>query len=146
MCFLFGPLIEIAHKRTYIQKLWVGGYQRLLLCDTHTDCHCKYFGGNFYNECWCFVSYSIWLPWSDVFGKGISSVFSLVKSLLSMWTMWTMHTGRNCFNLFQILFSDWLSANTGDAHPGVSWVSNDQKFIGEFKNTQCQVDHPPLIE
>ena len=49
------------------------------------------------------------------------------------------HTGRNCFNLFQISFS----ANTTDAHPG---VSKDQKFCEKFKNTHCQVDHPAKIE
>ena len=57
--------------------------------------------------------------------------------------------GRNCFDLFQISFSDWLSANTADAHPGVSGVSGvskDQKFCEEFENTHCQVDHPPIIE
>ena len=42
-----------------------------------------------------------------------------------------------CFKRFQI---------TADAHPGVSWVSNDQKFIEKFKNTHCQVDHPAKIE
>ena len=39
------------------------------------------------------------------------------------------HTGRNCFNLFQISFS----ANTADAHPGVSGVSKDQKFVRNSK-------------
>ena len=52
------------------------------------------------------------------------------------------HTGRNCFNLFQILFS----ANTADTDPGVSGVSKDQKFYENFKNTHCQVDHPAKIE
>ena len=52
------------------------------------------------------------------------------------------HTGRNRFNLFQISFS----ANTADAHPGVSGVSKDQKFCEKFKNTHCQVDHPAKIE
>ena len=33
--------------------------------------------------------------------------------------MHTGHTGRNCFNLFQILFS----ANTADAHLGVSGMA-----------------------
>ena len=42
-----------------------------------------------------------------------------------------------CFKWFQI---------TADAHPGVSWVSNDQKFCEKFKNTHCQVDHPAKIE
>ena len=56
------------------------------------------------------------------------------------------HTGRNCFSVFQISFSDWLLANTADAHPGVSRVSKDQKFIEEFKNTHYQVYHPPIIE
>ena len=42
-----------------------------------------------------------------------------------------------CFKWFQI---------TADAHPGVSWVSNDQKFCEKFKNTNCQVDHPAKIE
>ena len=49
------------------------------------------------------------------------------------------HTGRNRFNLFHISFS----ANTADAHPG---VSKDQKFCEKFKNTHCQVDHPTKIE
>ena len=53
-----------------------------------------------------------------------------------------MHTGRNCFNLSQISFS----ANTEDAHPGVSGVSKDQKFYEKIKNTHCQVDHPGKIE
>ena len=35
-----------------------------------------------------------------------------------------LHTGRNRFNLFQITFS----TNTAEAHPGVSGVSEDQKF------------------
>ena len=52
------------------------------------------------------------------------------------------HTGRNCFNLFQISFS----ANTADAHPGVSGVSKDQKFCQKFKNTHCQVDCPAKME
>ena len=38
--------------------------------------------------------------------------------------------------------SNFISANTTDAHPGVSGVSRDQKFCEEFKNTHCQVDHP----
>ena len=42
-----------------------------------------------------------------------------------------------CFKWFQI---------TADAHPGVSWVSNDLKFFEKFKNTHCQVDHPAKIE
>ena len=42
-----------------------------------------------------------------------------------------------CFKWFQI---------TADAHPGVPWVSNDQKFCEKFKNTHCQVDHPTKIE
>ena len=42
-----------------------------------------------------------------------------------------------CFKWFQI---------TADAHPGVSWVSNDQKFCEKLKNTHCQVDHPAKIE
>ena len=42
-----------------------------------------------------------------------------------------------CFKWFQI---------TADAHPGVSWVSSDQKFCEKFKNTHCQVDHPAKIE
>ena len=42
-----------------------------------------------------------------------------------------------CFKWFQI---------TADAHPGVSWVSNDQKFCEKFKNTHYQVDHPGKIE
>ena len=54
----------------------------------------------------------------------------------------TFLTGRNCFNLFQILFS----ANTADTDPGVSGVSKDQKFYEKFKNTHCQVDHPAKIE
>ena len=54
----------------------------------------------------------------------------------------TAHTGRNCFNLFQISFS----ANTADTDPGVSGVSKDQKNCEEYKNTHCQVDHPPIIE
>ena len=53
-----------------------------------------------------------------------------------------LHTGRNCLNLFQISFS----ANTTDAHPGVSGVSRDQKFCEKFKNAHCQVDHPAKIE
>ena len=44
---------------------------------------------------------------------------------------------RNGSNLFKI---------TADAHPGVSGVSNDQKFCKEFKNTHCQVNHPAKIE
>ena len=52
------------------------------------------------------------------------------------------HTGRNCFNLFQILFS----ANTADTDPGVSGLSKDQNFYEKFKNTHCQVDHPGKIE
>ena len=42
--------------------------------------------------------------------------------------------------------SDFISANTADAHPGVSGVSNDQKFCEKFKNTHCQVNHPAKIE
>ena len=42
-----------------------------------------------------------------------------------------------CFKWFQI---------TADAQPGLSWVSNDQKFCEKFKNTHCQVDHPAKIE
>ena len=42
-----------------------------------------------------------------------------------------------CFKWFQI---------TADAHPGVSWVSNDQKFCEKYKNTHCQVVHPAKIE
>ena len=42
-----------------------------------------------------------------------------------------------CFKWFQI---------TADAHPGVSWVSNDQEFCEKFKNTHCQVDYPAKIE
>ena len=42
--------------------------------------------------------------------------------------------------------SNFISANTTDAHPGVSGVSRDQKFCEEFKNTHCQVDHPAKIE
>ena len=57
-----------------------------------------------------------------------------------------IHTGRNCFNLFQISFSDCSSVNTADAHPGVSGVSKDHKFCEELKNTHCQVDHPPIME
>ena len=53
-----------------------------------------------------------------------------------------MHTGRTRFDLFQISFS----ANTADAHPGVSGVSKDQKFCEKFKNTHCQVDHPAKME
>ena len=53
-----------------------------------------------------------------------------------------VHNGRNCLNLFQILFS----ANTADTDPGVSGVSKDQKFYEKFKNTHCQVDHPAKIE
>ena len=53
-----------------------------------------------------------------------------------------MHTGRNCSNLFHISFS----ANTADAHPGVSGVSKEQKFCEKLKNTHCQVDHPAKIE
>ena len=49
------------------------------------------------------------------------------------------HTGRNCFNLFQISFSEI----TVDAHPG---VSKDQKFSEKFKNTHCQVDYPAKME
>ena len=30
---------------------------------------------------------------------------------------------------------------TADAHPGVSWVSKDQKFCEKLKNTHCQVDY-----
>ena len=52
------------------------------------------------------------------------------------------HTGRNRFNLFQISFS----ANTADAHSGVSGVSKDQKFCEKFKNTHCQVDHQAKME
>ena len=53
----------------------------------------------------------------------------------------TKHTGRNCLNLFQISFS----ANTADAHPGVSGVSKDQKFCEKFINTHCQVDHSNIF-
>ena len=56
------------------------------------------------------------------------------------------NTGRNCFTLFQILFSDWLSANTTDADQGVSGVSKDQKNCEVSKTTHCQVDHLPIIE
>ena len=42
-----------------------------------------------------------------------------------------------CFRWFQI---------TADAHPGVSWVSNDQKFCEKFKTAYCQADHPAKIE
>ena len=42
--------------------------------------------------------------------------------------------------------SDLKSANTADAHLGVSGVSRDQKFCDKFKNTHCQVDHPAKIE
>ena len=55
---------------------------------------------------------------------------------------WIKHTGRNCFNPFQIS----SSANTADAHQGVSGVSKDQKFCEKFKNTHCQVDHPAKME
>ena len=54
-------------------------------------------------------------------------------------TLWTITVGGIayiCFKWFQI---------TADAHPGVSWVSNDQKFCEKFKNTHCQVDHPAKI-
>ena len=54
----------------------------------------------------------------------------------------TIHTGRNCFNLFQISFS----ANTADAHPGVSGMSKEQKFCEKFKDTHCHVDHPAKME
>ena len=42
--------------------------------------------------------------------------------------------------------SDLLSANTADTDPGVSGVSQGQKFYEKFKNTHCQVDHPAKIE
>ena len=42
--------------------------------------------------------------------------------------------------------SDFILANTADAHPGVSGVSKDQKFCEKFKDTHCQVDHPAKIE
>ena len=42
--------------------------------------------------------------------------------------------------------SDVISANTADAHPGVSGMSKDQKFCKKFKNTNCQVDHPAKVE
>ena len=41
----------------------------------------------------------------------------------------------------KISFLDWLSANTTDANPGVSGVSNDQKNCEVSINTHCQVDH-----
>ena len=57
------------------------------------------------------------LPWNDrtALNRVQLGLFTLMSSL---------HTGRNCFNLFQISFS----ANTADAHPGVSGVSKDQKY------------------
>ena len=42
-----------------------------------------------------------------------------------------------CFKWFQI---------TADAHPGVSWVANDQKDCEKFKNTHCQVYFPAKIK
>ena len=42
--------------------------------------------------------------------------------------------------------SDLKSANTADAHLGMSGVSRDQKFCDKFKNTHCQLDHPAKIE
>ena len=42
--------------------------------------------------------------------------------------------------------SDFLSANTADAHPGVSGMSKAQKLYDRFKNTHCQVDNPAKIE
>ena len=71
------------------------------------------------------------------FGHNISSGKEGPKIHLS-----GIHTGKNCFNLFQILFS----ANTADTDPGVSGVSKDQKFYEKLKNTHCQVDHPAKIE
>ena len=53
------------------------------------------------------------------------------------WGPEVSHTGRNCFNLFQISFS----ANTADAHPGVSGVSKDQKFCEKFKKSHCQAEY-----
>ena len=46
-------------------------------------------------------------------------------------------TAHICFKWFQI---------TADAHPGMSWVSNDQKFCEKCKKTTCQGDHPAKIE
>ena len=71
-----------------------------------------------------------------------SSVFDLIKHDVPQIQSQTLrHTVGGiayiCFKWFQI---------TADAHPGVSWVSNDQKFCEKFKNTQCQVDHPAKIE
>ena len=87
------------------------------------------------SNCWCFVFifriliYSLWDS-SDI-------------SLRQWFKLWpAVHTGRNCFNLFQLLFS----ASTADAHPGVSGVSKDQKICEKFKNTHCQVNHPAIME
>ena len=46
----------------------------------------------------------------------------------------------NCFNLFEISFLDWLSANTKDTDPGVSGVSNDQKKCEESKTIHYQIN------
>ena len=65
------------------------------------------------------------------------STFLILNHLISNSYFTVGGIAHICFKWFQI---------TADAHPGVSWVSNDQKFCENFKNTHCQVDHPAKIE
>ena len=62
---------------------------------------------------------------------------TLISQLLQMSPSTVGRIVHICFKRFQI---------TADAHPGVSWVSNDQKFCEKFKSTHCQVNHPAKIE
>ena len=66
-----------------------------------------------------------------------------LRGIASICFKFHFQTERNCFNLFQISFSYWLSANTTDTDPGVSGVSKGQKNCEESKITHWQVDHPP---
>jgi hypothetical protein len=151
-CHFFANHINIFHK-TEVQTV-------ILSCSTYPNPNCTKRYNRKHKMVFCYQNCSdlLWEKISLVIEKNFwnsSEIYHTTKTLIGDWSSLLLvttgvsfpgHTGRNRFNLFQISFPDWWSANTADAHPGVSEVSKDQKFIEDFNNTHCQVDHPPIIE